>query len=117
MYCSAGITGITLAYLLRDSGLKIALIDSDQVIHGTTAYTTAKLTAGQGLIYQDLIQNIGYDGAKLYYESQQEAIDFVAKTIHDLKIDCDFVRLPTMSLPKRHQTYQNLRQNMKPVVH
>lgn len=90
----AGITGITLAYLLRDSGLKIALIDSDQVIHGTTAYTTAKLTAGQGLIYQDLIQNVGYDGAKLYYESQQEAIDFVAKTIHDLKIDCDFVRLP-----------------------
>ena len=83
----AGITGITLAYLLRDSGLKIALIDSDQVIHGTTAYTTAKLTAGQGLIYQDLIQNVGYDGAKLYYESQQEAIDFVAKTIHDLKID------------------------------
>lgn len=90
----AGITGITLTYLLRDAGLKIALIDSDQVIHGTTAYTTAKLTVGHGLIYQDLMKNFGYDDTKLYYESQQAAIDFVAKTVRDLNIDCDFSPLP-----------------------
>lgn len=90
----AGITGITLAYLLRDSGLNIALIDSDQVLHGTTAYTTAKLTAGHGLIYADLIKNFGLESAKSYYQSQQDAIDFVVKTISDLKIECNLVKLP-----------------------
>jgi len=82
----AGITGVTLAYLLRNSGLKIVLIDSDKVLHGTTAYTTAKLTAQHDLVYHDLIKNYGEYNAKLYGNAQQAAIEFVAS----LNIDCDF---------------------------
>lgn len=84
----AGITGITLAYLLRDSGLKVVLIDSDKILHGTTAYTTAKLTAQHGIIYHDLIKNFGEYNAQLYANAQREAIEFVASQ----NIDCDFER-------------------------
>ena len=41
----AGMAGVTLAYLLKDTELNVALIDSDEVLHGTSAYTTAKITA------------------------------------------------------------------------
>ena len=56
----AGIAGITLAYLLKDTDLKVALIDSDRVLHGTTAYTTAKVTMQHDLVYDELIKNYGY---------------------------------------------------------
>ncbi|MFP3359739.1 FAD-dependent oxidoreductase, partial [Planococcus sp. SIMBA_143] len=40
-----GITGITAAYLLSKQNLKVVLIDSDEILNGTTGHTTAKITA------------------------------------------------------------------------
>lgn len=55
----AGITGVTLAYLLKDTDLKVVLIDSDHVLHGTTAYTTAKVTAQHDIVYDEIIHSYG----------------------------------------------------------
>ena len=85
----AGITGITLAYVLRNSGLKIVLIDSDQLLQGTTAHSTAKLTAQHHVIYHDLIKNYGKCSAKHYANAQTSAIEFVKRT----NIECDFEHL------------------------
>ena len=38
----AGITGVTLAYLLKDTDLKVVLIDSDHVLHGTISMIDGK---------------------------------------------------------------------------
>jgi glycine/D-amino acid oxidase-like deaminating enzyme len=40
----AGITGITAAYLLKQSGLTVALIERDRVAIRDTGHTTAHLT-------------------------------------------------------------------------
>jgi flavin-dependent dehydrogenase len=40
-----GITGITTAYQLVQEGLKVILVDADQILNGTTGHTTAKITA------------------------------------------------------------------------
>ena len=88
----AGIAGISLAYLLKDTDLKIALIDSDRVLHGTTAYTTAKITAQHDLDYQTIIHHYGEYQAKCYANAQTDAINFIEQTIKDLNIDCDFER-------------------------
>jgi len=85
----AGITGITLAYVLRKSGLRIALIDSDQLLHGATAYTTAKLTAQHHVIYHELIKNYGKCSAKRYANTQTAAIEFIKQT----NIECDLEHL------------------------
>lgn len=90
----AGITGVTLAYLLKNSGLKIALIDSDDFLHGSTAYTTAKLTAQHNLIYNNLIKNYGLDQAQHYANAQNKAIDFVREICDQLNIDCQLETLP-----------------------
>ena len=86
----AGITGIITAYLLAQEGIKIALLEADQPLGGTTGHTTAKLTAQHGLIYDELITNLGKSKAKLYYEANKQALQFINQTIQDLEIDCDF---------------------------
>lgn len=86
----AGITGVTTAYLLVKAGVKVALIDADPILKGTTSHTTAKITAQHDVIYDELIQHIGLEKAKLYYEANTEAIHFIRNTIKENKIDCDF---------------------------
>lgn len=86
----AGLTGITLAYLLKDTDLTVVLIDSDHVLSGTTAHTTAKITAQHDLIYHDLIQTFGEYYAKCYANAQREALQFISQTITTHHIDCQF---------------------------
>ncbi|MGD6793237.1 FAD-dependent oxidoreductase [Metabacillus indicus] len=85
-----GITGITSAYLLAKEGLKVALIDSDCLLNGTTGHTTAKVTIQHDLIYHELIQHAGKDGAKHYYEANQAGLDFIRNTVKEKNIPCDF---------------------------
>ncbi len=87
-----GITGITAATLLKRAGKTVALLDMKRIVRGVTGYTTAKLTAGQGLIYAELIESFGEQVARGYAESQQEAIERVATITDEERIDCDFER-------------------------
>lgn len=85
-----GISGITAAYLLSSEGLKVALLEADKLLNGSTGHTTAKITAQHNLLYDELIQHTGKCKAKRYYESNQDAIRFIEKTSQELGIDCEF---------------------------
>ncbi|MFS0722547.1 FAD-dependent oxidoreductase [Paenibacillus sp. 1P07SE] len=83
-----GITGVTAAYLLAREGVKVVLIDGGRLLNGTTAHTTAKVTAQHDLIYDELIRSEGEEKAKLFYQSQQEALDFVRSIVETEDIQC-----------------------------
>lgn len=86
----AGITGVTLAYLLSKEGLSVALLDADRILQGTTGHTTAKITAQHDLIYDELIQHFGVEQARTYYRANQEALEFIERIVREHKIDCQF---------------------------
>src|SRR3954467_6586316 len=86
----AGITGITAAYLLSKEGLKVAILEAGSVLNGTTGHTTAKVTAQHGLIYDELINHVGVEKARLYFESHMNAIQFIESNVKEKGIDCDF---------------------------
>ncbi len=88
----AGITGIMTAYMLLNKGMKITLIDKGEICGGVTENTTAKVTSQHGLIYNYLEVTFGQEFAKLYLESNEEAISIIEDIIKKENIDCDFKR-------------------------
>ncbi|MGY3836748.1 FAD-dependent oxidoreductase [Bacillus atrophaeus] len=85
-----GITGITTAYELTKRGFRVTLIEANQVLNGTTAHTTAKITAQHDLIYDELINHIGMPNARLYYEANQKALFYIKDIVKEKQISCDF---------------------------
>lgn len=86
----AGITGITTAYLLAKQGLDVCLIDQQRIIDGTTARTTAKITAQHGLIYDEIIKHYGLEFAQSYYTANEEAARFIDELIKNNNIECNY---------------------------
>jgi glycine/D-amino acid oxidase-like deaminating enzyme/nitrite reductase/ring-hydroxylating ferredoxin subunit len=87
-----GITGITTAYLLKEAGKTVALLEANRIVRGVTGYTTAKLTVGHGLVYSQLLKTSGEDATRTYAASNAAAIEHVALLVDELRIDCDFER-------------------------
>jgi glycine/D-amino acid oxidase-like deaminating enzyme/nitrite reductase/ring-hydroxylating ferredoxin subunit len=85
-----GISGITTAYLLAQAGLKVALLEAGKLLHGTTGHTTAKITAQHDLIYDELVTMQGSETAKLYYQANHDALQFIKQTIEQHQIECGF---------------------------
>jgi glycine/D-amino acid oxidase-like deaminating enzyme len=88
----AGIVGLTAATLLKRAGKTVAVIESREIVTGVTGHTTAKITSLHQLIYADLIKQIGEEKTRLYGESNQAAIEWVAQLVAQEQIDCDFSR-------------------------
>ncbi|WP_332632500.1 FAD-dependent oxidoreductase [Halalkalibacter flavus] len=84
-----GISGITTAYLLSREGVKVALIEANELLNGTTGHTTAKITAQHGAIYDEFISHLGKVKAKLYYEAATDALQFIQNLVKEEQIDCD----------------------------
>ena len=88
----AGIVGLTAADLLKKSGLAVAVLEADRILHGVTGHTTAKVTAGHGILYSDIQRSFGEDGAALYAESNLAALEHIAHLVETENIDCEWVR-------------------------
>lgn len=70
-----GICGILCAYMLKNAGVDCILVEQDKILSGVTNRTTAKITFQHGLIYDKIINRYGSEKAKLYYQSQREALE------------------------------------------
>ncbi len=84
-----GLTGILCAHYLHEQGVDCLLLEADRIGGGTTAGTTAKITAQHGLIYHRLLSRYGADAARGYYDANTEAIAEYRRLAET--IDCDFV--------------------------
>jgi glycine/D-amino acid oxidase-like deaminating enzyme/nitrite reductase/ring-hydroxylating ferredoxin subunit len=109
----AGITGILTAFLLKREGKTVALLDSKRILRGATGYTTAKLTAGHGVLYAELIARFGEHGARTYAESNQAAVERVAALAGELGIDCDLERKPNYVYAERDEEVEQLRREVE----
>ena len=86
-----GLTGLSTAYYLRNSSLKVAVFEQSKIGGGVTSRSTAKITYLQGDIYQRL-----GDKAESYYLSQKEAIWELLKIIEDENISCELEKVPSI---------------------
>jgi glycine/D-amino acid oxidase-like deaminating enzyme/nitrite reductase/ring-hydroxylating ferredoxin subunit len=108
-----GMVGITSAYLLKKEGMKVAVIEADRILQGTTGHTTAKLTSQHGLFYDKISRSLGEEKARLYAEANEYAIDFVEQLINEKNIDCDFSRQPAYIYTQQDQYIENIENETK----
>lgn len=85
-----GIAGILCAYKLRAAGVDCLLTEAREICGGITANTTAKITVGQGLIYDKMLRRIGEMRSRLFVEAQISACEEYGRLCE--KIDCDYER-------------------------
>jgi len=86
----AGLTGLTTAYLLKDDGYKIGIIDETAIGYGVSGYTTAKITVQHNVIYDYLINNFSLEEAKQYLKANEEGLKLIKTIIEANNIQCDF---------------------------
>src|SRR3954471_6704658 len=72
-----GIVGLTTALLLAEQGRSVVVLEGDAIAAGVSGYTTAKVTAGHGLVYSSLEHHHGGDAAPIYAQSQLGGLDMV----------------------------------------
>jgi glycine/D-amino acid oxidase-like deaminating enzyme/nitrite reductase/ring-hydroxylating ferredoxin subunit len=92
-----GVAGLCTAWELTERGLRVALVEADRIAAGVTGYTTAKLSVLHTLIYDKVRTSFGADAARLYAESQQQAVERVAAVAARLAIDCELERVPAFT--------------------
>ena len=91
----AGVTGITAAYLLKQAGLTVALIDREGVASIDTGHTTAHLTYVTDVQLQELARNFGEDHAQAAWDAGAAAIDEIERIVGEEQSDCEFTRVPS----------------------
>ncbi|OQB14695.1 MAG: Gamma-glutamylputrescine oxidoreductase [Firmicutes bacterium ADurb.Bin193] len=85
-----GISGISCAYMLAREGVKLAVIEADRILRGTTGHTTAKITSQHDLIYSKIKSTVSEEFAKLYADANETAIRQIEDISKKHDIECDF---------------------------
>jgi glycine/D-amino acid oxidase-like deaminating enzyme/nitrite reductase/ring-hydroxylating ferredoxin subunit len=87
-----GIAGLTAAVLLKHSGARVAVLEARRIGRGVTGHSTAKVTSGHDVIYQDLIRRFSAEKARQYADANQGAIEFIAAFADERGASCDLRR-------------------------
>ncbi|MDH5072251.1 Cytochrome b6-f complex iron-sulfur subunit 1 [Clostridium perfringens] len=82
------------AYMLKQKGRDVVLIDAAEIASGNTKNTTAKITSQHDLIYSKLIAEFGEEKARQYAKANELAIKKYKEIIEDKRIECDFEEKP-----------------------
>lgn len=89
----AGIAGLTIAYLLANTGRSVVVLDDGRVGGGETGHTTAHLVNALDERFSELEHLHGTDGARRAAESHTGAIDTIEAIVTAEHIECGFERL------------------------
>jgi glycine/D-amino acid oxidase-like deaminating enzyme len=85
----AGIVGVTAAYLLREAGLSVALLEARRIGRQVTGRSTAKITTQHSLIYRHLVQTFDLETAQSYADANRLGMNQIGKWVEHLGIACD----------------------------
>ena len=88
-----GMAGILCAHFLEQTNTNYILCEAKTIASGTTARTTAVLSAQHDVLYGELIKKHGEEYAKLYLEANLKAINDFKKLANE--IPCDFEICPS----------------------
>ena len=99
-----GIVGVTTARLLKDRGVRVALVEARRIGEEVTGKSTAKITSQHNIAYTRLERKFGEEGAHCYAEANQAGLDKIVELVARHGIACSLERKPafTYTRDERH---------------
>ncbi|HEY0058728.1 MAG TPA: FAD-dependent oxidoreductase [Flavisolibacter sp.] len=85
-----GITGITTALLLQQSGKSCLVAEAQTLCFGTTGGTTSHLNTFLDTSYKDIKDDFGESNAQLVAKATRQALDLVKHHVTNYAIDCGY---------------------------
>jgi len=85
-----GLTGVQLAYQLKDSQYRVIVVEKDRLGSHTSGHTTAKITTLHSTLYTKITEHYDIHQAHMYYQSNLRALQQIKEIIEKEKIDCNF---------------------------
>lgn len=110
-----GLTGLTTAYYLAKTNLKVVLLERDKLCEKTTGNSTAKITSQHGLFYDYLIQSQGKEKAKQYLEANEQAIKNIEKIIQEENINCEFEKQDAYVFARKEEEVDKIKKEVEAV--
>lgn len=87
----AGLAGILTAYMLRERGIDVLVVEAFGIGSGVTQNTTAKITSQHNLLYHKLISDFGKEKAEQYARANEWAIANYGRLTKEKNIECDYL--------------------------
>src|SRR5690606_11651057 len=85
-----GITGITTSQLLKQSGLKVAVLEAREVGRGTTGHSTGNLYVLTDQLLSPIKKKYDIDTLKKVLRARGDAFDHIASNVSQFNINCDY---------------------------
>lgn len=92
-----GLVGTITARLLKDQGLKVALVEARSVGREVTGKSTAKITSQHNLVYARLKSKFGIDGARIYAEANEAGLRKILALAADHRLAADIEGRPAFT--------------------
>jgi glycine/D-amino acid oxidase-like deaminating enzyme/nitrite reductase/ring-hydroxylating ferredoxin subunit len=89
-----GITGLTTAHLLKQSGLRVAVVDQSRIASGQTSHTTAHITFVTDARLHELASGVGKEEAQAFWGAGYFAMRQIEQIVDELSIECELRRVP-----------------------
>lgn len=108
-----GIAGLNLAFLLKQSGKKVIVVEAETIGHAQSSRSTAKITCLPGFLYHDLMEQSGLNEAMKAARCMRSALQKYADILYHHQINCQFERLPFLLFSKDFQRIKKEAEAMK----
>jgi glycine/D-amino acid oxidase-like deaminating enzyme/nitrite reductase/ring-hydroxylating ferredoxin subunit len=95
-----GIVGVTTARLLKDRGVRVALVEARRIGEEVTGKSTAKITSQHNIAYTRIEQKFGDDGAHCYAEANEAGLRTIVELAGQYGIACNLERKPAFTYTK-----------------
>jgi glycine/D-amino acid oxidase-like deaminating enzyme/nitrite reductase/ring-hydroxylating ferredoxin subunit len=92
-----GIVGVTTARMLKDRGLKVALLEARRIGEEVTGKSTAKITSQHNIAYQVIARKFGEEGARLYADANEAGLETIRTLAGRHRINCNFEAKPAFT--------------------
>ena len=92
-----GIVGVTTARMLKDRGLRVALVEARGIGEEVTGKSTAKITSQHNITLTIVEKKFGEKGARLYAEANEAGVGAIRRLAREHRIDCNLEGKPAFA--------------------